>query len=178
MSMIRTARGRVFPSTLASLVFLASLATGAVFLGGAAPAHATQASATDVACKSGNLTLNIAEDGTVNGSATLTNCASPINPGITSATVSISGHATTLLNGATLVTSTDITTWNTGQSTTVNETRTIVGGTNVTEVGVGESVGGLFHPATESESGRGTRSSMRARESEIIFVLEGVLEVG
>ncbi|MFI1172897.1 hypothetical protein [Streptomyces melanogenes] len=172
MAMIRTARGRVFPSTLASL------ATAVVFLGGAAPAHATQARTTAVECKSGNLTLNIAANDTVTGSATLTQCASPINPGITSATVSISGHASTLLNGATVVTSTDTITWNTGQSTTVNETRTIVGRTNVTEVGVGASVSGLFHPSTESESGHGTRHSTRAQATEIIFVLEGVLEVG
>ncbi|MFF2073132.1 hypothetical protein ACFVXG_00055 [Kitasatospora sp. NPDC058162] len=175
MSMIRTAQGRAFPFALASLT---TLATVAVFLGGAAPAHAAQAGTTDVECKSGNLTLNIADDGTVTGSATLTNCASPIDPGITSATVSISGHSSTLLNGATLVTSTDTTTWNTGESTTVNETRTIVGGNNVTEVGVGESLSGLFHPSTESESGHGTRNSTQARETEIIFVLEGVLEVG
>ncbi|MEV6239441.1 hypothetical protein [Lentzea sp. NPDC051838] len=126
------------------------LAAGSVLVG--APA---QADVYAVVCTGGGLNLHV-----VNGNATVsgevTDCVSPLDGDIESATISGSGHVAVGLGGVLVVETTDRIDWNTGDCTTVDETRTVVRlGSTLTLAGTGVTLSGLFYPSTEAEVGTG-----------------------
>jgi hypothetical protein len=133
----------------------------------AAPATASTQEPAAVICKGGTLTLTVDAAGHAAGSGTLTDCAAPGRPDITSAILSVNGSAPISLPGLTLVTSTDTITWNTGDKSTVTTQRTYIGKPEkVTQIGAGLTLQGLFHPSLTVESGQGisspTKSSKKA----------------
>ena len=113
-----------------------------------------------IECSEGSLSVKVnTTTKAVTGTGTATDCVAQVNPAYTSATITISGTATTIGGLAIKTVTTDTIKWNTGQTTTVAVTRNYYGASGVSAVGVGNTTGGLFHPAGEFDNGAGTRST-------------------
>lgn len=113
-----------------------------------------------IECAGGTLTVKVnPTTKAVTGTGVATGCVAQVNPVYTSATIKITGTATTVGSLYIATATTETITWNTGDTTTVAVSRGYFGSITTSAVGTGNTTGGLFHPAGEFDNGNGTRST-------------------
>ncbi|TDV56124.1 hypothetical protein [Actinophytocola oryzae] len=129
---------------------------------GSVPDFVPSAVASDfIECSEGTIsvTVNTATKA-VTGSGTATDCVAQVNPNIHSATISITGTATTIGGLAVSTVTTETIHWNTGATTVASVQRSYYGASGVSGIGVGKTTSGAYSPGDEFDSGDGTRKAV------------------
>jgi hypothetical protein len=122
-------------------------------------ANASTSAVEFIECSEGRISVKVnTSTKAVTGSGSVTDCVAQVSGAYTSATISITGNATTIAGAVVSTVTNETIRWNTGETTTVRVERSYYGGSNVSGIGIGKTTGGALHPADEFDSGDGTRT--------------------